>query len=85
MIFEFRKKNENKIQNFFLKMKLWKLVAQKHPVWYFDATGSVINNIKFQNRPYLYTILFHDREKEVSRIIIFSILIYSGLSSFPCN
>ena len=34
-----------------------------NPIWHFDATGSVIESIKQQGQPLLYSIDFHDKQQ----------------------
>jgi hypothetical protein len=39
---------------------MWKVLLEIFPVWFFDATGSIIRNIPNQKTPYLYSIVMHD-------------------------
>ena len=39
---------------------MWRLIQQNNPVWNFDATGTVIQNIKKQKKPLLYSLVVHD-------------------------
>lgn len=34
----------------------------KYPVWFFDATGSILKKIKNQNKAFHYSLVFHDRD-----------------------
>ena len=34
-------------------------------VWFFDATGGIINKIKGQPKPFLYSLVFHDQERKL--------------------
>ena len=37
--------------------------TKKNPVWYFDATGSVLVNVIDEKQPLLYSIVAHDFDK----------------------
>ncbi len=39
---------------------MWLKILEFNPIWFFDATGSVLKNIDNQNRPLLYSIVCHD-------------------------
>jgi hypothetical protein len=41
-------------------MQMWLKLIKSHPIWYFDATGSIIQDVKGQKMPLLYSIVFHD-------------------------
>ena len=43
---------------------MWISAQATHPIWYFDATGCVIEKIKGQNDPFLYSIVFHDKKQK---------------------
>lgn len=43
-------------------MKMWSVIKKRNPVWYLDATGSVIQEVNGQNSPFLYSIAMHDIE-----------------------
>ena len=44
---------------------MWLLVLEKNPIWFFDATGGIINKINGQPKPLLYSIVFHDKDKKL--------------------
>jgi hypothetical protein len=44
---------------------MWSVVREKHPIWYFDSTGNVIQKIENQSAPFLFSIVFHDKDKEL--------------------
>ena len=44
---------------------MWAIVQDKNPIWYFDATGGIINNVKGQKKPLLYSLVFHDKENQL--------------------
>ena len=44
---------------------MWALVQQNWPVWYFDATGSVLEKIKRQGEAFLYSLVFHDKDRKL--------------------
>ena len=35
-----------------------------HPILYFDATGSILKDVKRQKKPFLYSLVMHDSETE---------------------
>ena len=39
---------------------MWIYVQHINPVWYFDATGSIIQNIPGEKKPLLYSMVCHD-------------------------
>ena len=41
---------------------MWTAIQKVKPIWFFDATGSIIKTIDKQKRPYLYSIVMHDPE-----------------------
>jgi hypothetical protein len=49
---------------------MWKVLLKILPIWFFDATGSIIKNIPNQKTSYLYSIVMHDFIK--NKIIPFS-------------
>ena len=44
---------------------MWTAIQKDYPVWFFDATGSVIKNVERQKKPLLYSIAMYDRAKHV--------------------
>ena len=44
---------------------MWSSVRERCPVWYFDSTGGVIKKVKNQSAPFLFSIVFHDRDKKL--------------------
>ena len=38
---------------------------EKFPIWHIDATGGIIKNIQGQPKPFLYSIVCHDKEKQL--------------------
>ena len=44
---------------------MWSSVRKTNPVWYFDSTGNVIKKIENQSEPFLYSIVFHDKQKKL--------------------
>lgn len=45
---------------------MWKIIKEKHPVLYFDATGSIFRDIRNQNKALLYSLVFHDKDSHVN-------------------
>jgi hypothetical protein len=43
---------------------MWLSAQNSNPIWYFDATGSIIRTIEGQSKPLLYSLVFHDKAKE---------------------
>ena len=43
-------------------MKMWEIIQKKNPLWFFDATGSILQQKKYQKLPYLYSIVVFDTE-----------------------
>jgi hypothetical protein len=43
---------------------MWCAIPLRCPVWYFDATGSVLKQVHRQNAPYLYSMVCHDINTE---------------------
>jgi hypothetical protein len=39
---------------------MWLKIQEINPVWYIDATGSVLKNLRNQIMPFLYSIVCHD-------------------------
>lgn len=39
---------------------MWNRVKSFNSIWFFDATGSIINNVRGQKKPFLYSFVFHD-------------------------
>ena len=50
-------------------MHLWQIIKEENPIWFFDATGSIVKSIKEQKKTMLYSIAVHD----VKNAKIFSI------------
>ena len=46
---------------------MWSQIQNSQHIWNFDATGSVIEAIENQSKPYLYSIICHD---EINNVII---------------
>lgn len=44
----------------YVQIDLWHSIRLSSPIWYFDATGSVLKPIEHQPAPFLYSIVFHD-------------------------
>ena len=44
---------------------MWSSVRERFPIWYFDSTGGVIKNIENQSPPFLFSIVFHDKDKKL--------------------
>jgi len=44
---------------------MWAIVQLENPVWHIDATGGIIKKIDGQKKPYLYSIVVHDRDKKL--------------------
>ncbi len=42
---------------------MWFLIQKSNPVWFFDATGSILQNIKGQSAAFLYSIVCYDSAK----------------------
>ena len=42
------------------KIRIWLKILELNPIWYFDATGSILKKITNQNQPLLYSIVCHD-------------------------
>ena len=40
---------------------MWSKIKNIYPVWYFDATGSILNKIANQGEPFLFSFVCHDR------------------------
>jgi hypothetical protein len=40
---------------------MWLDIQEVNAVWYFDATGCVLKDIKNQSMPFLYSIVMHDK------------------------
>ena len=55
--------------NYFLfkfpKIKIWEIIQRKNPIWFFDATGSIIQKKKYQKLPLLYSLVAYDPELRV--------------------
>jgi hypothetical protein len=48
---------------------MWKAFIKENKtrekVWYFDSTGSILKPIIGEKKPFLYSMVFHDREKKI--------------------
>ena len=47
-----------------LEIKMWSEIRKKHPVWYFDASGLILPNIRRQSRTVLFNLVAHDVKKK---------------------
>ncbi len=63
-----------------IKVKIWDIIKTFNPVWYFDATGSIMK--KMDNKePFLYSIVCYDRDnKQIVSIADFMTLSNTSLS-----
>ena len=43
-----------------LQIKIWQVIQLNNQLWNFDATGSIIKNVRNQKAPYLYSLVVHD-------------------------
>ena len=60
---------------------MWLSIQAKSPIWYFDATGSIIKKIAKQSLPYLYSIVTHDEStKSIIPIAEFITTSHTSLS-----
>jgi len=41
---------------------MWSVIKNLDPIWYFDSTGSIIKNVKKQNKPLLFSIVSYDKK-----------------------
>lgn len=39
---------------------MWKIIFTRYPIWFFDATGSIIKNVSGQKLPFFYSIVCYD-------------------------
>ena len=53
-----------------LKIEIWSQIQQHQFIWNFDASGSIIEDVKDQKKPYVYSMVCHD-EKNNSIIPMF--------------
>ena len=44
---------------------MWSSVRERFPVWYFDSSGGVIKKVENQSAPFLFSIVFHDKDKKL--------------------
>jgi len=49
---------------------MWSQIQNSKHIWNFDATGSVIEAIENQSKPYLYSIICHDEINNVIKPIV---------------
>ena len=40
---------------------MWIEIQKTHPVWYFDSSGDAIDDVVNEKKPYLYSIVTHDK------------------------
>jgi hypothetical protein len=52
---------------------MWSKIQNNNPVWYFDATGSVLKHVDGQKSPFFYSMVMHDK-KTKSIIPVFEFL-----------
>ena len=43
-----------------LQIKIWQVIQLNNQLWNFDATGSIIKNVRNQKAPNLYSLVVHD-------------------------
>ena len=43
---------------------MWLIIQESNPIWYFDATGSIIKKVRNQIMPFLYSIVMHDKKNK---------------------
>ncbi|CAF0867508.1 unnamed protein product [Brachionus calyciflorus] len=68
-----------------IQLKIWKKIYQYNPVLYFDATGSIVRDIKGQKKPFLYSMVAHDtNSKQIIPIVEFITTLHttSNISKF---
>ena len=53
-----------------LKIEIWSQIQQHQFIWNFDASGSIIEDVKDQKKPHVYSMVCHD-EKNNSIIPMF--------------
>ena len=46
-----------------IKLKIWTHIRRKYPIWFFDATGSVMKDVD-EKKVFLYSIVMYDEENE---------------------
>jgi hypothetical protein len=44
---------------------MWAIVQETDLIWYLDATGNILNKVKRQKAPFLYSLVFHDKRKHL--------------------
>ncbi|CAF0878791.1 unnamed protein product [Brachionus calyciflorus] len=49
-----------------IQIKMWEIVRENNPIWFFDATGNLMTRLKNQKEILLYTILVHDTRNKTS-------------------
>ncbi|CAF1007477.1 unnamed protein product [Brachionus calyciflorus] len=49
-----------------IQPKLWALIKEKDPIWYFDATGSIIAKLPNQKETLLFSIVANDSKNKTS-------------------
>lgn len=48
----------------FHKLVIWSQVVRKYPVFYFDATSKILQNVQNQNAAFFYSIVCHDKDNK---------------------
>ncbi|CAF0923225.1 unnamed protein product, partial [Brachionus calyciflorus] len=48
------------------QVKMWELVRELNPIWFFDATGNIMARLKNQKEILIYSIVVHDNVKKTS-------------------
>jgi hypothetical protein len=43
---------------------MWSVIKILDPIWYFDSTGSIIKQVKKQNKPLLFSIVSYDKKNQ---------------------
>ena len=43
---------------------MWQTIRTSNSIWFIDATGSIIKDVVNQKRPYLYSIVMHDKSRK---------------------
>ncbi|CAF1049276.1 unnamed protein product [Brachionus calyciflorus] len=49
-----------------IQAKLWALIKEKDPIWYFDATGSIMAKLPNQKETLLFSIVANDSKNKTS-------------------
>ena len=48
-----------------MKLRIWRILEQSEPIWFFGATGSILRKYPRQQMPFLYSIIVYDRQKKL--------------------